>query len=84
MGALRELADGTLQKQCSRCDGWKRIPEGFGIRLLSSDGFESWCRTCQAEKDRNYHAAHPRLKRDDKSVRRNYATGYSGKFFSKF
>ena len=42
---LREK-DGVLQKQCSKCHEWRRIPEGFSVNLNCGDGFSSWCRRC--------------------------------------
>lgn len=48
MSNLRELDDGTIQKQCSRCQTWRRIPEGFFLDKQSPDGFAGQCHKCRA------------------------------------
>ena len=63
---LRE-EDGVLQKQCSKCHEWRRIPEAFPLDLQNADGFGSWCHRChksydaqrraRATKDKNAPAA---------------------------
>ncbi len=47
MSNLRELPDGTVQKQCSKCREWKALPESFGLHKKGGDGFRSSCKACQ-------------------------------------
>jgi hypothetical protein len=77
MSNLRELPDGTIQKQCARCQTWRRIPEGFGLRRKSADGFESWCHVCRAEVHLEWQRANPdRVKSyNRKASTKTYAKG---------
>ena len=50
---LREEA-GVLQKRCSKCQEWRRIPEAFPLKLKSTDGFGAWCHRCH----KSYSAQH--------------------------
>lgn len=77
MSNLRELDDGTIQKQCTRCKTWRRIPEGFGLRKESPDGFDPQCHVCVAEQHREWRRANPDRVREHrkKSLPKEYATG---------
>ncbi len=77
MSNLRELDDGTIQKQCTGCQTWRRIPEGFGLRKQSPDGFEPRCYACLAEWHREWERANPDRIRAyrRKSKTKEYAKG---------
>ncbi len=77
MSNLRELDDGTIQKQCTRCKTWRRIPEGFSLRKQSPDGFEPQCHVCRAEQKLEWTRANPDLARSyrKKAAAKVYAKG---------
>lgn len=80
MSNLRELDDGTIQKQCKVCREWKRIPDGYPLSLTCADGFSLLCRPCDNARNREYLAARPLEKKKQQSARQaqwNYRHGKS-------
>lgn len=78
MNRLRELPDGTIQKQCSKCEEWRRIPEGFPLHKSSADGFYVHChRCCAAYKRQEYRelTEEQRRERSRRGARNLYRNG---------
>lgn len=80
MSNLRELDDGTIQKQCKVCREWKRIPEGYVLAVSCADGFSHLCRSCDTARKQEYLASRPLEKKKEQSDRNakwNYRNGKS-------
>lgn len=80
---LRETDDGTLEKRCSTCKEWRRIPEAFSVNLAVSDGFDSRCRRCVNTAHRDYEKRMPeevKKKKTYSARRANYRHGVVPKF----
>lgn len=55
-------------KQCSKCKEVKELSEFYKL-ISSSDGFQSWCKSCISEKDKHYYTK-------NKDQIKNKAMGY--------
>lgn len=73
MDRLRELPDGRIEKQCSKCEEWKAIPGEFRLAANSPDGFAWHCKDCVSDRQSDWFAR--RYHSDPDFLRRNIDQG---------